>query len=257
LDFPGIYQAMRQTEMNEWVGGADPELTGKISAAILLKYLPIDGTSQVLDFGVGIGRVALSVLKHRPALKLLLGIDIVSRMVDFCRSNIGSQFPNTRFELLADNNPHYERFKERAGPRARAELLAAYGGSIDCAYAFSVFTHIDKAEFAGLLRFIGGFLKPGGHLLFTVFALSPFSRQQIVAGRTSVPLPTVGFEEQDTIFVPNPADRLAFIAYDTVRIEQMVTEAGLIPSQLEYGGWRGDKFSGSFQDVVVCRKPLA
>ena len=86
MDFPGIYQAMRQTEMNEWVGGADPELTGKISAAIPLKYLPIDGTSQVLDFGVGIGRVALSVLKHRPALKLLLGIDIVSRMVDFCRA---------------------------------------------------------------------------------------------------------------------------------------------------------------------------
>ena len=248
---------MRQTEMNDWVGGADPELTGEISASILLRHVTVDSTSAVLDFGAGIGRVAAAVLRQRPQLQSLMGIDIVPRMVDFCQTHFGAQFANVKFELLADKNSHYERFKGEARPKSRADLTASYGGRIDVAYAFSVFTHIDVHDFVDLLRFIGTLLKPGGRFLFTAFILTPFSRQRIEDNNTVIPLGARQYEAEGAVLVGNPEDRLAFIAYDIVLLERMIAEAGLIPAIIEYGDWRRDGFSASFQDVIVCRRPLA
>jgi SAM-dependent methyltransferase len=256
VDCARIYQAMRQNEMNAWVGGDDPEFAGEICASILLRHVPAGSDTRLLDFGAGIGRVALAVLRQRPQLKSLTGFDIVPRMVQFCQANISSQFPNANFELVADRNAHYERYQDKAEGRSRAELIAAYKGSIDSVYAFSVFTHVDAGDFVALLQFMGELLKPGGRILFTVFALTPYSRNQIATGRTSVPLPAVGYEQDGTVFIPNAADRLSFVGYDIGRVERMVVEAGLIPSVIEYGDWRGDRLSATFQDVVVCRKPL-
>jgi SAM-dependent methyltransferase len=257
VDFSRIYQAMRQSEMNAWVGNADPELAGEISASILLRHVPVDAETSLLDFGVGVGRVAAGVLHQRPQIKSLIGIDIVPRLVEFCQSQIASQFSNVKFELLADQNAHYEKYKfqDQAKPRTRQELIAAYGGSIDCAYAFSVFTHVDVSDFVDLLRFVGALLKPGGRFFFTVFALTAYSRAQIAAGKTTLAVPLSQYEEDGAVFIGNTADLLAFIGYDIARLEQMIWEAGLVCAEIEYGGWRGDGFSGSLQDVLVCRKP--
>jgi tRNA1(Val) A37 N6-methylase TrmN6 len=72
---------MRQSEMNEWVGGADPELAGEVCASILLRHVPVDSNTRLLDLGAGIGRVALAVVRQRPQLKSLTGFDIIPRMV--------------------------------------------------------------------------------------------------------------------------------------------------------------------------------
>ena len=194
MDFPRLYQAMRQTEMNDWVGGADPELAGEISASILLRHVNVDSNSWVLDFGAGIGRVAAAVLRQRPQLQFLTGLDIVPRMVDFCQTHFGTQFTNVKFELVADENAHYERYKSEARPKSRADIIASYGGQIDVAYAFSVFTHVDVNDFVDLLRFVGALLKPGGRLLFTAFALTPFSRSRIDDDKTVIPLPKRKYE---------------------------------------------------------------
>jgi SAM-dependent methyltransferase len=247
---------MRQNEMNAWVGGDDPELAGEICASILLRHVPVGSDTRLLDLGAGIGRVALAILRQRPQLRSLTGFDIIPRLVQFCQANISSQFSNVNFELLTERNAHYERYQGNVEGRSRAELIAAYAGSIDSVYAFSVFTHVDVSDFVALLHFTGKLLKPGGRVLFTVFALTPFSRHQIATGRTSVPLPTVGYEQDGTVFIPNASDRLSFIGYDILRLEQMIVEAGLIPSVIEYGDWRGDRLSATFQDVIVCRKPL-
>jgi SAM-dependent methyltransferase len=255
MDIPQIYQAMRRTEMNDWVGGSDPELVGEVCASILLRHLPVDGHSWLLDFGMGIGRVAAAVLRQRPQLRRLTGFDIVPRMVEFCEQNF-VQFANVNFELIEDRNSHYEHHKVDARPKSRAEVLNAYRGQIDSAYAFSVFTHIDVGDFVDLLRFVRELLQPGGRFLFTVFALTAFSRDQIEKAKTVVPLVNPTYEENGAVLIGNTADRLAFIAYDIARLEQMVWAAGLIPSVFEFGDWRGDKLSATFQDVIVCRKPL-
>jgi SAM-dependent methyltransferase len=242
--------------MNEWVGGTDPEFVGEINASILLKHLPVDGDTRLLDFGMGIGRVAAAVLRQRPQLKSLTGIDIIPRMVEFCETHIGARFPNVNFELLADQNVHYDPYQSQARPKTRADLSTIYGGKFDCAYAISVFTHIDVGYFVDLLRFVGALLAPGGRLLFSAFALTPFSRQQIATGKSAIPVPHPAYEQDGAVLIGNTADRLAFIGYDISLLEHMVWEAGLIPSAIEYGAWRGDKLSGSWQDNIVCRKPV-
>lgn len=244
--------------MNDWVGGADPELAGDFSAEILLSHIPVATGTRLLDFGCGIGRVALSVLRRKPELTALTGIDIVPRMVTFCRDKIGANFANANFELLSDKNDHYERYERSASdaPRSREDLGATYAGTFDGAYAFSVFTHIDIDDFVSLLRFVGTLLKPGGYFLFTAFALTPFSRSQLASGRTNPVFKKLHFEQNNSVFIGAPKDRLAFIAYDLNRIEAMIWEAGLIPTGIEYGQWRSDQMSRTYQDVFVCRRPL-
>jgi SAM-dependent methyltransferase len=258
-DFSRLFDEMRRSEMNTWVGGADPELVGDISAEILLSHLPPVPAARMLDFGCGIGRVGLAVLKQRPGIGSLTGFDIVPKLVDFCRSTIGATFANANFELVLDENDHYERYdraKANEPPQTHADLLKKYGGSFDSAYAFSVFTHVDVNDFAPLLRFVGTLLKPGGRFLFTAFALTPFSRHQLAKGLTQPAFPKLYYEQDGAVLIGAPKDRLAFIAYDISRIEAMIWEAGLVPCEVEYGEWRSDRMSRSYQDVFVCRRPL-
>src|ERR1700761_7392987 len=140
-DIPAIYQSIRESEMNAWVGGDDPQRVGELCFGILERHIPMDFGTRLLDFGSGIGRVALTVLEKRPFLKGLTGIDIVPKLVQFCNETIASQFSQVDFALLDDKNAHYERFKDKTVARTRTEMTATYGNAFDAAYAFSVFTH--------------------------------------------------------------------------------------------------------------------
>jgi SAM-dependent methyltransferase len=255
-DISAIYDRMRASEMNQWVGGADPEEVGDICAEILAQHVPFDPDARMLDFGCGIGRVMLAVLKQQPEARIT-GFDIVPRMIAFCEETIGAAFPAVRFELLEGSNDHYEKFKDAAQPRSRAETSASYEAAFDAVYAFSVFTHIDKDDFPDLLKFVSGLLAPGGRFLFTAFILTPFSRATINLCWTLPELSKGVYEDGDEVFIAQAEDRLAFIAYDMERIERMIWTAGLIPCVVEYGNWRGGGLSDSYQDVIVCRKPRA
>src|SRR5579864_4514412 len=92
-----IFDEIRRSEMNDWVGGADPEAVGEACGAILDHYLTINANSRVLDFGCGVGRVLLSVLKHNPEVSHVTGFDIMPQVIRFCDTHIASAFPRTKF----------------------------------------------------------------------------------------------------------------------------------------------------------------
>ncbi len=257
-DIAALFQVMRDSGMNAWVGGVDPESAGEASASVLLARVAVDESMHVMDFGAGIGRVALALLRQKPGLTHLTGVDIVPTMIDFCRTTIGANFPNTSFELLGDANHHYDRYKNQpaARPLSRAQMTAQLGASQDLIYAFSVFTHIDKGDFASLLEFVGGLLKPGGQVLFTAFVLTPHSRAMIAKRKTAARFPrfrTV-YEDRGEVFIGNRFDRLSFIAYDLDRLKRMIAAAGLEIASIDYGAWSGEVVTHAYQDVIVCRK---
>jgi SAM-dependent methyltransferase len=256
-DVQALFQAMRDSGMNDWVGGSDPEAAGDASTHILLRHIPIDSSSRVLDFGAGIGRVMVSLLKNRPQMAAVTGVDIVPSMVDFCRTTIGASYPNSQFELLAADNDHYERYKNGGGPRAlsREELTAKLGPTYDAAYAFSVFTHVDRADFVPLLKLVASLLKPGGRFLFSCFILTHFSRRMLDLSLTTQKFIDSGFDDDRQVFIGSRFDRLAFIAYDQTMLDRMVIEAGLVPCAIEYGCWRGGMLDHGYQDLILCRKP--
>ena len=255
-DVAAIYEAMRASEMNAWVGGADPELVGVHTYEILKRHLMLFPGSRVLDFGCGIGRVTLKLLKERPDLAGVTGVDIMPPVIAFCREHIAPAFPAADFQLLADRNDHYDRFidPKAGGALAKAEFARRHAGLYGAVYAFSVFTHVDVDDFESLLRFVASILPTHAQLLFTAFILTPASRRALAAGEVKRRFPNGGFSKDGRVFVGDRDDRLAFIAYDMTLLEEMIVAAGLIPATIEYGGWRADGFSPSLQDVVVCRK---
>lgn len=255
-DVAAIYAAMRASDMNAWVGGADPELVGVHTYEILRRHMAMWPGSRILDFGCGIGRVTLKLLSERPDLARVTGVDIMPPVIDFCDVHIAPAFPNVDFQLLSDTNDHYDRHiaGRAAAPMSKAEFTRRSEGVYSAAYAFSVFTHVDVDDFAPLLRFVGSLLPRHGQFLFTAFVLTPSSRRALASGEVKRRFPKGGFSDDGRVFVGDHKDRLAFIAYDMTLLEEMIVEAGLIPATIEYGGWRADGFSPSLQDVVVCRK---
>jgi SAM-dependent methyltransferase len=257
-DASAIFNAMRQSEMNDWVGGSDPEAVGDACVGILARYLTMNKTSRLLDFGCGVGRVLLSVLKNRPELGSITGFDIMPQVIRFCDERIAPAFPNSAFRLIQGRNDHYDQFIDAAGtiaPQSHDALRDEFSAAFTGAYAFSVFTHVEQADFGNLLGLVGALLEPGGELLFTCFLLTPYSRQAIEQHATLFPFGDTAYEADGGIFIGNRHDRLGFIAFNLSLVEQIVHNAGLVVTHVEHGSWTGAGFSGSLQDVVVCRRP--
>ncbi len=256
-DLDAVFEAMRRTEMNDWVGGSDPHLVGLFCDHVLRRVSTIGPRSRVIDFGCGIGRVAAYVLAREQPPRGFLGIDIMPPVIEFCRAELQPHFPKAVFELAEGANDHYDRYIDDAIPaRSLDALTAQYGTRFTHAYAFSVFTHLYAADFVAALRFVGSLLGTRGEFLFTAFTLTDFARQRIADRSTDFPVEQHEYLEGGRVLIGNPADPLAFIAYDRDLIEAMVAEAGLVLTKSEYGTWMGGKLGESFQDVYVCRKPF-
>jgi SAM-dependent methyltransferase len=253
-----IYSLIKQSEMNDWVGGSDPEAVGDACYGILDRYIAINKDSNLLDFGCGIGRVLLSALKHRPNLGHVTGFDIMPQVIDFCNGAIKPSFGNTSFQLIRGSNDHYDQFIRAAGNNtalSNERILSQYAHTFTGAYAFSVFTHVELVDFQALLKLLEQLLLPSGELLITAFLLTPYSRDSISKRQSLFPFDKDAYEQDGQVFIGNTNDRLGFIAFELALVEKMVFDAGLVITHVEHGAWTGSGFSSSLQDVIVCRKP--
>lgn len=253
-----IYSIIEKSEMNDWVGGSNPEVVGDACYQILNRFIAINDSSRLLDFGCGIGRVLISILKHRPMVNSVTGFDIMPQVIQFCESHIASAFPAASFELIRGSNDHYDQFIQSAGnfnSISPVQIISKYGDKFTAAYAFSVFTHVEITDFQSLLKLIAKLIEPGGEFLFTAFILTPYSRNAISNKLCLFPFADTAYEADGQVFIGNTDDRLGFIAFDLSMIEQMVFEAGLVITNIEHGAWTGSGCGSSLQDVIVCRRP--
>lgn len=250
-----IFELMRKSPMNDWVGGSDPEAVGKASMQIVHRLTPVqNGVSRVLDFGCGIGRGLVALRAMGLAPQEIVGMDIMPAVIDFCNQNIQSNLDRVKFELINDRNDHYDQFISKNDGKSREQLAQEYNGSFDIGYAFSVFTHVTKKDFAGLLKFVSAMMKPGGRFVMTCFELNEFSRHMIEHGQAIFPLENRVMHDDGKIMIANDYDPLAFIAFDRESVAQMVWDAGMAITKVEYGCWMGGGIGSSLQDVIICTK---
>ncbi len=246
-----IYQRMVSSGLNDVVGGGDPHALGKINSNIIDKLAAIEPGMRVLDFGCGCGRIALPVLERLGSAGSLVGVDILPSMVSFCANEISPHFSNAEFFCLQADNSHYEKWRQQSSDSFQqletlGDLPAA---SFDIVFAFSVFTHLNRADTQSYLREIAALLKPNGRAVLSVLFINDSSRMGNRLGLSSVPFGRSIFFKKAAYF-GNQKDKLASVGYRESVFTKIAMKAGLDVCQIYYGAWPGRKGRKSYQDMI-------
>lgn len=223
------------------VGDGDFQAVGAQLLRNLLDHADLRDSDRVLDIGCGNGRVAEQLAPFLRGAGGYVGFDISRSGIQACRRRF-ARAPHLRFEHLDVWNGEYNA----TGKVAELDtVFPAPDGSIDVAFATSVFTHMRMAGVRRYLAESARVLKPGGRLAFTAFALEP--------GRESSEVfEFQPFEETSAVIDPRYPERA--IGHRREVLESAVAEAGLKVTALLRGAWAPPAEYDGGQDLFVVAK---
>ncbi|CAN5841451.1 class I SAM-dependent methyltransferase [soil metagenome] len=169
--------------------------------------------------------------------------------VRWTQQEMTSRYPNFHFihadiRNLAYNPTGVERAAEYRFPLS--------DGTVDFAFATSVFTHMYPGHIEHYLREVARVLQRGGRCLATFFLLNRESHAAMAAGRSlhSFPHPRDGYR----VLTPDVPE--AAIAFEEADVRRIHAEAGLeIIEPIHHGGWTGRSEFRKYQDIVLAVKP--
>ena len=123
---------------------------GRQSAGIIINKLEITPRDDVLEVGVGVGRLASHIVK---SCKSFTGIDISKQMIKFAKERLGS-IPNLKFI-------HHPK----------SDLLLFPDASFDKVFFQIVLIHLDREDAFNYMRETFRVLRPGGRAWFQFYNL--------------------------------------------------------------------------------------
>lgn len=242
------FERIDKSGMTPWVGGGDTRVIALQNLDAIASAVSLKPSWRVLDFGCGVGRLTA------PLAELLqdgsvVGIDLVPRMIEFCRKEIQPLFPNTEFVLSKDVNPHYDQYLSDTPIEAVDfdHWSSMNADQFDLICAFSVLTHLDLPMATSVFELLSRLLRPGG-LLFTTAFLdlddNPGDRKLRAGEKFRDCLP----------------DRLAWVVYEQASLLRLAHDMGLSPRKIIFGHWRGNGIptmqGAHFQDAIVFCRPV-
>ena len=196
----------------------------------------------VLDIGCGNGRVAEQLSPFLRGAGGYVGFDISKSGIQACRRRFAGS-PHMRFEHLDVWNGEYNA----SGRIAELDtVFPADDGSIDVAFATSVFTHMRMAGMRRYLAECARVLKPQGRVAFTAFALEPGRERSEV-------FEFQPFETASAVIDQRYPERA--IGHRRPAIEAAVAAAGLKVESLFRGAWAPPQEYDGGQDLFVAVKP--
>ncbi|MEM6851955.1 MAG: class I SAM-dependent methyltransferase [Pseudomonadota bacterium] len=232
------------------VGGAEYDLVG----ATLLKRFQGRGLApdhHVLDIGCGTGRVAAPLQGFLGPDARYIGFDVSARAVRWCGRHLEPRRSGFSFHHADIYNAEYNRGGSVAGD---AYSFPCADGSVDFAFATSVFTHMQTAEVSHYIKEIARALRPGGFGCASFFILNDEARAAMADGRADA----VFVEGQNGAFVVSHAAPGQAVAYEEAQLKDLLSGAGLtVDAPVEYGAWTGRKGAAGRQDFIWFRKPGA
>ncbi len=222
---------------------------------LLRAHGALSSTSDVLEIGCGLGRIAFAI-RYLLRAGNYTGFEIVQRKIEFLERTFHRAHPHFAFRWADVRNSYYNP-KGRLLPTQYT--FPADDASQDLVYAASVFTHMmpDNAKhyFAEAARV----LRPGGRGVFSFFLL-----ERYVAGATrpfnfgsdafafDLTLPAWG---KDFAYV-NADNPEQMTAYSTALITRLAQSSGLEIANILPGLWSGtEPAAAPTQDLVVLRRP--
>ena len=217
------------------------------SLNLLVGLARLQRDGSILDVGCGVGRITYGLGHYLSASGRYEGFDAVPRWVEWNRQHISSRLPNFRFRLVGVRNGLYSPRSRKHAERLR---FPYNDETFDTVLVESVFQHNRVPVVRHYLTEIGRVLRSGGRCVVTSFLLRrgsvaadqradglDFLHQAEGAWSASEKLPEVG------------------IAFEAVRFEQWVDEAGLDVAEFHRGEWHGEGPGIAYQDVIVLERP--
>jgi SAM-dependent methyltransferase len=245
-------ETLKGIAINDLVGGGDPEGVGRLSRRVLETLGVLTPVSRILDIGCGCGRTAAALAPMLLPTGSFVGVDIIPGLVNFCQREIAARHRNFRFYTIEQNNPQYTAYIDSTNTTDRIKDLAELGDEFDLVVAFSVFTHVDRAEAAAMLEAIWNSLHDGGSAVLSFFILNPFSRASIASGHANVFRGTYNMDAEvviDTFNGPNSA-----VGFDEAALLELVRTSPFgRPLSIHYGNWSCAP-GLHYQDLIVLRK---
>ena len=232
------------------------EASAERNLAALRTVGQLQPSARILDLGCGTGRMAAALTRFLTSGARYEGFDVNRSSIEWCRRHITARHPNFRFTWI---DVRSDRYNPGGRERAEAIRLPYPDGAFDFAYAGSLYTHVLAEQVENYLRETARVLAPDGRTFSTFCLLTPTTTPQVLAGRTSPPLPE-WFGDCRVRSLADPAD---FIAFPEPTVREIYARAGLrLVEPIRHGSWAAlsDQSemahpTGFNQDIVLAAKP--
>jgi len=123
--------------------------------------------------------------------------------------------------------------------------------SFDFVYLTSVFTHMLPPDLDNYLSEISRVLRPGGHVLMTMFLMNDESLLCIAERKSFLEFSRTTHGH----YVGDPSDPEAAVGYEELVIRNRMSSVGLpITEPIAFGAWPGRRRFMSYQDILVAQK---
>lgn len=221
---------------------------GNQQIGLLEKYANLKPNSAVLDIGSGIGRTAIALTDFLNNEGKYEGFDVVERGVDWCNTRIAKEHKNFNFKYVPLFNDLYNTATLKA-----TEFTFPYNdNSIDLAFSFSVFTHMQIEEIQHYFSEIQRVLKPGG-CCFSTFFLYDETSEKYISSNKNFAFPV----EKDGFRLMSDNVKSGNIAINKSKLNDMLATSNFTDFEIIDGFWKDEIRDSSkleYQDIVVFRK---
>jgi len=216
---------------------------------LFLKYGGLEPTDRVQDVGCGCGRMAFPLTRYLTTGSYE-GFDIVGEMIDWCRENISSRFPNFQFQHVDVFNGEYNK----SGTVNAVDFRFPYSdASFDFTFLTSIFTHLLEADVAHYCREIARTLKPSGTAVLTFYILNDEAERLMTTPECKVLFPYAW--GNGGIKVSDQTRPEALVAYPEATLRQLLPANGLqIEGPIHFGSWCGRPELVTYQDLIVVKR---
>ncbi|MEQ8813436.1 MAG: class I SAM-dependent methyltransferase [Thalassobaculum sp.] len=256
-DIPALYRRVVESNRflpipkaeQSFVGDGDFRAIGAEFLEHFIRHGGLRPDSDVLDYGCGIGRMALPLTQYLSPGASYVGVDVNRQGLAWCRRRISKVYPNFTFRHVDYSNPLYNP-SGKASPWEHPLPFAA--GSFDFVIATSVFTHLSRHDFKSLVRQLSSLLRTGGRLFATFFLLDDVSVEAMGRGGARLTFPDAGARMTAGAVGHPPGSAVAF---RRDYVESILEGNGFsVGKPLLRGTWSGAGGGLTYQDVIVAER---
>ena len=253
-DLSKILKSSSGESLSETSGGGDPAVVAKNWRDLVARHLQMPKNSTVLDYGCGIGRLAIGLLEDRNDLKYF-GIDVVPEFIEFAKKYITKINENFIFFLVDDANEYYEKYTIKDKTKSDYTRFDFLECKPDFIFALSLFSHLNIVEAQKVLKNITSCMHDDSVVFLTTFIIDIEAKNSMRSSETFPfnPNSTHYYESyvEDDYNGPQSA-----IGFERSTLEDLFLTYNLVITQQISGYWRGHSYANnkSLQDILILRK---